>query len=89
LRRAPRERAVWFVKSKNQERGKHGQLDQATTTAAESCSSVRAVIKNLSSAIERNRKKIDNRSQQRNCMSIGPMNKAQRVKPPCSHQRHE
>ena len=69
---------------KNQERGKHGQLDQATTTAAESCSSVREAIKNLSSAIERNRKRIDNRSQQRNCTSIRPMSKAQRANRPAA-----
>jgi hypothetical protein len=42
---------------KNQERGKDDQLEQATVTAAEGCSSVREAIKNLSSAIERNRKK--------------------------------
>jgi hypothetical protein len=42
---------------KNQERGKHDQLERATHVAAGSCRSVREVIKNLSSAIEPNRKK--------------------------------
>jgi len=42
---------------KNQECGKGDHLEQATVTAAESCSSVREAIKNLSSAIERKSQK--------------------------------
>ncbi|HET6335221.1 MAG TPA: hypothetical protein VFG30_18480 [Polyangiales bacterium] len=42
---------------KNQKHGKDGQLERATTTAAESCSGAREAIKNSSSLIKRNRKK--------------------------------
>jgi len=50
---------AWFGlrDQKIRKRGKHDQLEQATVTAAESCSAVREVIKNLSSAIECNCKK--------------------------------
>jgi len=67
---------------KSQARGKGGRLEQATATAAESCHGARKVIQNLSRAIKRNREKIDNRSRQRDCALIRPMNKAST----CSHR---
>jgi hypothetical protein len=60
---------------KTRERGKDDQLEQATAPAAVRCSFARKPLQNLSSLIKCNREKIDNRSQQRNCASIRPMNK--------------
>ncbi|HET6340064.1 MAG TPA: hypothetical protein VFG30_42940 [Polyangiales bacterium] len=60
LRRcAVRRENAWFGlrDQKNQNRGKDGQLERATATAAESCSGAQKVIKNSSSLIKRNRKK--------------------------------
>jgi len=48
--------------------------------AAEGCGGVREDIQNLSSAIRCNRKKIDNRSQQRNYASARPMINSQQAK---------
>jgi hypothetical protein len=61
---------------KIRKRVKDDKLEPATTTLVESCSSARARVQNLSSPIKRNRKKIDNRSRQRNWVSVRPMNVA-------------
>jgi hypothetical protein len=80
---------VGLCDHKNQARGKDGHLEQATAFAAEGCGSVREGIKNPSSVIRCNRKKIDNRSQQRNYASARPMINSQQAKSLRSHQRHE
>ncbi|HET6334579.1 MAG TPA: hypothetical protein VFG30_15255 [Polyangiales bacterium] len=83
--------SAWFGlrDQNNQKCGKDDQLEQATATAADSCSSCARGHQKLVKRDRTQSQKIDNRSQQRNCPSICPMNEAQDAKPTCSHQRHE
>jgi hypothetical protein len=71
---------VGLCDQKNQERGKDTHVERATASAAEGCGGVREDIQNLSSPIRCNRKKIDNRSQQRNYASARPMINSQQAK---------